>query len=236
MTEQQANIALLIDADNASPERFDDVLAMLAELGDVNTRRAYGNWEKPSLKGWKALTHRHAIEPRQQFDVTKGKSATDMCMTIDAMDMLYSGRVGGFGLMSSDSDFMPLALRLRQNGLPVYGFGEEKTPESFRQACTRFIFTDQLGKPEAPLDAPPPKVEGAEIDDTVLGAIAAAWKASKKDENGFARMSEVGSRVNAGSSFDIRSYGYSRISQLIAALPQFTSEKHDDGVWIKRVR
>ena len=143
MTEPTKNIALLIDADNASPDRFDDVLAILAELGTVNIRRAYGNWEKPSLKGWKALTHRYAIEPQQQFDVTKGKSATDMRLLIDAMDLLYRGRVDGFGLMSSDSDFMPLAMRLRQDGLPVYGFGGAKTPESFRQACTRFVFTDE---------------------------------------------------------------------------------------------
>jgi uncharacterized LabA/DUF88 family protein len=96
---------------------------VLAELGTVNVRRAYGNWEKPSLKGWREMTHRHAIEPQQQFDVTKGKSATDMKMIIDAMDLLYRGRVHGFGIMSSDSDFMPLAMRIRQDGLPVYGFG-----------------------------------------------------------------------------------------------------------------
>lgn len=235
MTDPTKNIALLIDADNASPEGFDDVLAILAELGTVNIRRAYANWEKP-LKGWKVLMHRYAIEPQQQFDVTKGKSATDMRMIIDAMDLLASGRVGGFGLMSSDSDFGPIAMRLRQDGLPVYGFGEKKTPESFRQACTRFIFTDQLGAPEAPLAAPAAEETGGKIDDTLLNAIAAAWKASKKDENGFANLSEVGSRVNAGSSFDIRSYGYSRMSQLIAALPQFVSENRDNAMWVKRVR
>jgi len=133
------NIALLIDADNASPDSLDPVLTVLAELGTVNIRRAYGNWEKPGLKGWAKIVHLHAIEPQQQFDVTKGKSATDMKMLIDAMDLLYGGRVGGFGIMSSDSDFMPLAMRIRQDGLPVYGFGEAKTPLSFQNACTRFI-------------------------------------------------------------------------------------------------
>jgi hypothetical protein len=236
MTEAQANIALLIDADNASPDRFDDVLAILAELGLVNIRRAYGNWEKPSLKGWKELTHRHAIEPRQQFDVTKGKSATDMCMTIDAMDMLYSGRVAGFGLMSSDSDFMPLAMRLRQHGLPVYGFGEAKTPESFRQACTRFIFTDQLDAPELLPAAPAAEAPAPKVTDDVLKAVAAAWKASKKDDRGFASLSEVGSRVGGASSFDLRNTNFSRMSQLIQALPQFVSENRDNVVWIKRVR
>src|SRR6478609_861820 len=144
-----ANIALLIDADNASPDTLDPVLTVLAELGTVNIRRAYGNWEKPALKGWAKIVHLHAIEPQQQFDVTKGKSATDMKMLIDAMDLLYGGRVGGFGIMSSDSDFMPLAMRIRQDGLPVYGFGEAKTPKSFQNACTRFIDVGALATAEA---------------------------------------------------------------------------------------
>src|SRR3954462_13298899 len=136
---QTGNVALLIDADNASPDSLDAVLTVLAELGTVNIRRAYGNWQKPALKGWSAMVHRHAIEPQQQFDLTKGKSSTDMKMIIDAMDLLYRGHVDGFGLMSSDSDFMPLAMRIRQDGLPVYGFGTQKTPLPFQQACTRFF-------------------------------------------------------------------------------------------------
>src|SRR3954463_12288901 len=138
MAEEQVardrNIALLIDADNASPESLDPVLTVLVELGTVNIRRAYGNWQKPALKGWPEIAHLHAIEPQQQFDLTKGKSATDMKMIIDAMDLLYRGNVDGFGIMSSDSDFMPLAMRIRQDGLPVYGFGTERTAESFQQA------------------------------------------------------------------------------------------------------
>ena len=131
-SQPNRNVALLIDADNASPDTLDPVLTVLAELGTVNIRRAYGNWEKPGLRGWAKIVHLHAIEPQQQFDVTKGKSATDMKMLIDAMDLLYGGRVGGFGIMSSDSDFMPLAMRIRQDGLPVYGFGEAKTPSPSR--------------------------------------------------------------------------------------------------------
>jgi hypothetical protein len=236
VSDPTKNVALLIDADNASPDRFDDVLAILAELGAVNVRRAYGNWEKENLKGWKGLMHRFAIEPQQQFDVTKGKSATDMRLTIDAMDLLYRGRIDGFGLMSSDSDFMPLAMRLRQDGLPVYGFGTAKTPDSFVQACSRFIFTDQLSEPEAPLAAPIAKDGETSVDRALLTALAAAWNASKKDDRGFANLSEVGSRLNAGASFDIRSYGYSRMSQLISALPQFETENRETTVWIKRVR
>ena len=126
--EAEGNIALLIDADNASPEHLDEVLLVLGELGTINIRRAYGNWAKASLKSWGLLTGLHSIVPMQQFDVVKGKSATDMRMTIDAMDLLYRGNVDGVGIMSSDSDFLPLAQRIREDGLPVYGFGTAKTP------------------------------------------------------------------------------------------------------------
>src|SRR5438132_1450232 len=165
---QAGNIALLIDADNASPDTLDPVLTVLAELGTVNIRRAYGNWEKPALKGWAKIVHLHAIEPQQQFDVTKGKSATDMKMLIDAMDLLYGGRVGGFGIMSSDSDFMPLAMRIRQDGLPVYGFGGSKTPLSFQNACTRFIDVGALSRtadaePEPATEPQPGPVVEAEL-------------------------------------------------------------------------
>src|ERR671920_64137 len=113
--EQESNIALLIDADNGSPEHLDEVLLVLGELGTINISRAYGNWAKASLKGWGQLTGLHSIIPMQQFDVVKGKSATDMRMTIDAMDLLYRGNVDGFGIMSSDSDFLPLAQRIRED-------------------------------------------------------------------------------------------------------------------------
>lgn len=148
------NVALLIDADNAGAAYLDSVLTVLAEFGTVNVRRAYGNWEKPGLKSWKALLMRHGIEPFQQFDITKGKNATDMRMTIDAMDLLLRGRITGFGIMSSDSDFMPLAMRIRQEGIPVYGFGTMRTPEAFRRACTRFI--DVAALPSAPAETAAP--------------------------------------------------------------------------------
>ena len=153
LEEREDNIALLIDADNASPEHLDEVLLVLGELGAINVRRAYGNWAKASLKGWGELTGLHSIVPMQQFDVVKGKSSTDMRMTIDAMDLLYRGHVDGFGIMSSDSDFLPLAQRIREDGLPVYGFGTTKTPTSFQQACTRFFDVAALAASIPP--APP---------------------------------------------------------------------------------
>ena len=138
------NIALLIDADNVDPNGIDAVLTVLAELGQVNIRRAYGNWAKDALKRWGDITNRYGIRPHQQFDLTRGKNATDMAMTIDAIDLLYQGKVDGFGIMSSDSDFTPLVSRLRQDGLPVYCFGDSKTPEALRTACTRFIEVAKL--------------------------------------------------------------------------------------------
>ena len=226
------NIALLIDADNASPDTLDSVLTVLAELGTVNVRRVYGNWNKSALKGWAEMAHRHALDPQQQFDVTKGKSATDMKMTIDAMDLLARGNIEGFGIMSSDSDFMPLAMRIRQEGLPVYGFGTAKTPESFRQACSRFIDVSALSGDRQ--NAPP---EGKPVfDEQLANLIGDAIRASKRDERGFASLSEVGQRASARSSFDARSYGYSRLSELIEALPNFMTEKREGAVYVKRVR
>ena len=236
---QTGNIALLIDADNASPETLDAVLTVLAELGTVNIRRAYGNWSKAGLKGWAGMTHRHAIEPHQQFDITRGKNATDMKMTIDAMDLLFGGRVDGFGIMSSDSDFMPLAMRIRQDGLPVYGFGTARTPDGFRQACSRFIDVSALEKEDLEEDGPedrsPPKKRA--IDEDLIKLLGAAFRASKRDDKGWASLSEVGQRAGNRSSFDARSYGFSSLAELIDAIPNFSTMRREDGrVFVKRVR
>jgi hypothetical protein len=231
------NVALLIDADNASPDTLDPVLTVLAELGTVNIRRAYGNWEKPALKGWAKIVHLHAIEPQQQFDVTKGKSATDMKMLIDAMDLLYGGRVGGFGIMSSDSDFMPLAMRIRQDGLPVYGFGGAKTPLSFQNACTRFIDVNALRAANAEPSADAAPAAARTVDDELVKILGDAWKSSKRDEYGFASLREVGKLAGNRSSFDARSYGYASLSDLIQAIPNFQVDRGKDGEMIvRRVR
>jgi hypothetical protein len=231
------NVALLIDADNASPDTLDPVLTVLAELGTVNIRRAYGNWEKPGLKGWAKIVHLHAIEPHQQFDVTKGKSATDMKMVIDAMDLIYGGRVGGFGIMSSDSDFMPLAVRIKQDGLPVFGFGTAKTPESFREACTRFIDVGALRAANADTPAEAGPAAARTVDDELVKILGDAWKSSKRDEYGFASLREVGKLAGNRSSFDARSYGYASLSDLIQAIPNFQVDRGKDGETIvRRVR
>lgn len=256
------NVALLIDADNASAAHFDSVMTVLAELGTVNIRRAYGNWSKTTLKTWAALSVAQAIEPQQQFDLTKGKNATDMKMTIDAMDLMASGRVDGFGLMSSDSDFTPLVTRIRQQGIPVYGFGSANTPEGFRRACTRFIDVAALkpaavpaAKAKAPAravaaeaaaaapaaeqkaDAATPAAMAKAVDAEVVSLLIDAYDEAKRDERGFVALGPVGQRVGNRSSFDVRNYGFKRLSDLVAAIPNFITEVREGGqTWIKRVK
>jgi uncharacterized protein (TIGR00288 family) len=232
--DHELNIALLIDADNASPDHLDEVLLVLGELGTINIRRAYGNWQKPALKNWGTLTGKHSIIPVQQFDVVKGKSATDMRMVIDAMDLLYRGHVDGFGIMSSDSDFLPLAQRIREDGLPVYGFGTAKTPQSFQQACTRFFDVAALANDEAGATGSDPCKP---IDKELLDVLGAAFKASKRDEDGYASLSELGQRAKAVSSFAVRNYGFTRLSELIRAVPNFEVKTGEDGrLAVKRLR
>jgi len=236
--EREDNIALLIDADNASPEHLDEVLLVLGELGAINVRRAYGNWAKTSLKGWGNLTGIHSIVPMQQFDVAKGKSATDMRMTIDAMDLLYRGHVDGFGIMSSDSDFLPLAQRIREEGLPVYGFGTTKTPLGFRQACTRFFDVAALHLPHEPAAPGDSSAEAAGgVDAELIDLLGQAYKASKRDDEGYASLSELGQRATAVSSFAARNYGFTRLSDLIRSIPNFEVKTNPDGsLLVKRLR
>ncbi|WP_375426780.1 NYN domain-containing protein [uncultured Sphingomonas sp.] len=265
-TRPVANVALLIDADNAQPSAIDPVLTVLAELGTVNVRRAYGNWSKPGLKGWRDVSLRYAIEPQQQFDLTKGKNATDMKMTIDAMDLAFRGRISAFGIMSSDSDFMPLATRLRQDGLEVYGFGSSRAPAAFRAACTRFIDVGAItvDEPELPVqptgdqpaarapapadldaepssifDALPPAIrsgKGAKVDPALLKLLIDAYDSVKKDAKGFANLSVMGQLAGNRSSFDARNYGFKRLSDLIESVPDFQVDRRENALWVKRVR
>jgi uncharacterized protein (TIGR00288 family) len=233
------NIALLIDADNASHAGIDPVLTVLAELGQVNIRRAYGNWAKSALVKWDKITHRYGLQPMQQFDLTKGKNATDIAMTIDAIDLLYAGKVDGFGIMSSDSDFTPLVTRLRQDGLIVYGFGSDKAPEPFKTACTRFIDVDQLIRTSSQDDGGKASGGGSQkIEAELIELLGAAWKAANRDEDGFARLQEVGQIAGNRSSFDVRNHGFKRLSDLMqAAGDHFKLERRDGNqLYVKRLR
>ncbi len=252
MNQHNDNIALLIDSDNASHNGLDPVLTALAELGTVNIRRAYGNWTKSALKGWEKILHKYGVEPQQQFDMTKGKNATDMKMTIDAMDLLFRGNVTGFGIMSSDSDFMPLAMRIRQDGLPVYGFGSAKTPEAFKQACTRFIDVDALIKADqrnragtksgvkTAASTETAKDSGdsnGKVDEELLNLLIDAYQATKRDAEGYASLSEVGKIAGNRSSFDVRNYGFSRLSEMFESVANFQTKRDGNGqLFVKRLR
>ncbi|MBX7457396.1 NYN domain-containing protein [Qipengyuania sp. 1NDH17] len=234
------NIALLIDADNTTPRGIDPVLTVMAELGQVNIKRAYGNFTKKNLQGWDKYSHKFGILPYQQFDMTTGKNATDMAMTIDAIDLLYQGKVDGFGIMSSDSDFTPLATRLRQDGLIVYGFGSKnKTPDAFKSACTRFIDIDALiagASDEATPSKATGKAEKSSIDEELVDLLGTAWKAANRDEDGYAQMGEVGSLAGNRSSFDVRNYGFKRLSDLFHSLDQFDVKRRENTLYVKRLR
>lgn len=235
------NIALLIDADNTTPQGIDPVLTVMAELGQVNIRRAYGNFAKDNLARWDQITNKFGIRPQQQFDVSKGKNATDMAMTIDAIDLLYQGKVDGFGIMTSDSDFTPLVTRLRQDGIVVYGFGEKKTPEAFKSVCTRFIdiqklienyAADRSGERKSAR-----KESGGAVDEDLMELITAAYSEAKRDEKGFTRLSQLGQIAGNRSSFDVRNYGFKSLNDLFDTLENFKVERRDDNqIYVKRLR
>ena len=240
MTEDKLNnIALLIDADNTTPAGIDPVLTVLAELGQVNIRRAYGNFSKPALARWSKITGTYGIRPQQQFDLTKGKNATDMAMTIDAIDLLYQGKVDGFGIMSSDSDFTPLVTRLRQDGLIVYGFGSsQRTPDAFKTACTRFIDIDALIAGESSDNGmrADKSAHSTRIDEELVELLGKAWKAAKRDDEGYARLGEVGQIAGNRSSFDVRNYGFKRLIDLIREIDQFDVAMRGGQPFVKRLR
>ncbi len=144
--DRKPRIAVLIDADNASADKIELILGELEAVGDTSIRRAYGNWTKPGLKSWAAVLHENAIRPMQQYDYSSGKNASDMAMVIDAMALLYTDRPDAFAIVSSDADFTPLVMHLREKGVAVYGFGEQKTPEPFKTACSRFVVLSRAPK------------------------------------------------------------------------------------------
>src|SRR5687768_877285 len=202
-------LAVLIDAENAQASVIGDLLREVARYGTATIKRAYGDWTTPNLNSWKEVFHSLAIQPMQQFRYTLGKNATDSALIIDAMDLLHGGRVDGFCLVSSDSDFTRLATRVREAGLSVYGFGEKKTPRAFVAACDKFIYSEILRAPvakPAPIEAPQEPLKPL-----LVAAIAGAAK-----EDGWAPLSNVGSLVAKNNpSFDPRNYGCEKLGELV---------------------
>ncbi|MFC7377095.1 NYN domain-containing protein [Brevundimonas sp. GCM10030266] len=222
-------LAVLIDAENASSRIAEALFTEIATLGEASARRIYGDFASPQLAGWTRVLARFAIQPQQNFANTKGKNSGDIALVIDGMDLLHSGRFDGFCLVSSDADFTRLASRIREEGMDVYGFGEQKTPESFRQACTRFIYTENLtARAEAedvaePAEAKAPRaVAGRGKPAEAARLIASVIADMDEDGDGWVAVGGIGSRLrNAYPDFDQRSYGHTKLSDLIRATGRF---------------
>jgi len=220
-------LAVLIDADNAQASIIKELLAEVSTYGTASVKRAYGDWTTPNLKGWKEVLHLMAIQPIQQFAYTVGKNSTDASLIIDAMDLLHSGKLDGFCLVSSDSDFTRLATRIREAGLNVYGFGEKKTPAAFLAACDKFIYTEIL-RPAVPAQQECKQAKASQpatpvnLDTETKEIVEKAVIATARDD-GFAPLSAVGSLILKNSpAFDSRSYGCQKLSELVRRLPFLT--------------
>jgi uncharacterized LabA/DUF88 family protein len=238
-TENTARLAVLIDADNAQASITEGLLAEVAKYGTAHVKRAYGDWTATNLRGWKDQLLAQSIQPIQQFAYTTGKNATDSAMVIDAMDLLYSGKLDGFCIVSSDSDFTRLAARLRESGMTVYGFGERKTPKPFVAACDKFLYIENLrfadedaasdvpgAKSAKPKPATAAQLKGnTELVNLLRNAVEGA-----SDDDGWAPLSSVGNIItNQRPDFDSRSYGYGKLSDLIKATTLFEVERRSPG-------
>lgn len=222
-------LAVLIDADNTSAKIVDGLFEEIAKLGEASVRRIYGDFASPRSKGWTDVLARHAIIPQQQFAYTTGKNASDITLVIDAMDLLHGGRLDGFCLVSSDSDFTRLAARIREQGVDVFGFGEHKTPESFRQACRRFVYTENLlaGVSNSQDAAPAPKpLQPASAATPIIKRIVTQIDS----EDGWVALGQVGTQLaNLVSDFDPRTYGCRKLSDLVRKTDAFEIEEQKGG-------
>ena len=257
--ERDLRLAVLIDADNAPRSALGDVMAEVAVYGTPTLKRIYGDWTTPNLASWKPLLLENAITPVQQYGYTTGKNSTDSAMIIDAMDILYTGQVDGFVLVSSDSDFTRLAIRLREAGKKVYGMGEKKTPNPFIVACDKFVYIEVIRsaaqqeraeeaareEPKEPpkparraarkkgAEAAPPPAPEAEPPSRVPKEIITLLADSVEmlaDEDGYAPLGEVANLlVRKKRDFDPRNFGFSKLSKLVKALPRFEVDVRQGG-------
>ena len=219
-------LAVLIDADNTSAKIADRLFEEIAQLGEASVRRIYGDFTRTALRGWTDILAKHAIIAHQQFAYVTGKNASDIALVIDAMDLMHSGRFDGFCLVSSDSDFTRLAARIREQGLDVFGFGERKTPESFRQACRRFIYTENLlmSAPAGAIVAP------QKVDQTPNDAVPLLRTAigQMDSEDGWVGLGALGNRLaNLAPDFDPRTYGVAKLSDLVRKTGAFELDQSE---------
>ncbi len=244
--EKESKIALLIDCDNVSHKAIDGVLNELSKYGIVNIRKAYGNWKSPLLQGWEEKLHPFTVTPIQQFAYTTGKNATDAAMIIDAMDLLYSHELDGFALMTSDSDFTPLVMRILTSGLKVYGFGEKKTPLPFIKACSQFIFIEKLIEVDA-LEQEKSEINLSDskrlsrnelrMDAWLVKLLRTAVDQTVEDD-GWSHLGQVGQYISNNTSFSPVNYGYKKLSEIIRVSDLFKVEmrKNNSVMYIKDVR
>ena len=195
IAERQLRIALLIDADNAPAEKIDEILTELSTLGEINVRRAYGNWTKSGLVGWQNRLLEFAILPMQQFDYSKHKNATDMAMTVDAMELLYNDKPDAFGIVSSDADFTPLVMHLRSKGAAVYGFGAQQTPKPFVNACSRFLYLESLMSEDEVIAATEAAAAAPQVEKTSTATTTTTAAAPAQPAPATERLRVSGSRL-----------------------------------------
>ena len=228
MTKKEDHIALFIDCDNISHRSIEGIINELSKYGIVNIRQAYGNWTKDNLKNWEDKLLEFAIKPIQQFDYSKNKNATDILMTIDAIDLLHTKDIDAFAFATSDSDFTPVVMRVQAEGIKVFGFGEKKTPKPFMAACSQFIFTEKLMATsnkhvdEEDLSAAPVRKSGKEMrQDTWLVNVLRNAVDHTMDEYGWANLADIGTYINNSTSFSPINYGYKKLSNLIKEIDLF---------------
>lgn len=229
------NLAVLIDGDNIPSAYVKEMMEEIAKYGNPTIKRIYGDWTKPQLSKWKNVLLENAINPIQQYGYTQGKNATDSAMIIDAMDILYSNKVQGFCLVSSDSDFTKLATRLRESGLNVIGIGEKKTPEPFIVACDRFIYIEILGshpkqqETETNVDSKDTKKQNVDkITPKVLNLISSTIS-DVADEDGWAFLGDVGGLLQKKQpNFDSRNYGFQKLTPMISSISNFEVESREN--------
>jgi uncharacterized protein (TIGR00288 family) len=229
MDELKQKIALFIDADNAPASKFEDVLSEVANYGVVTIRKAYGNWKSPTLKAWEDLLHEYAIQPIQQYDLTKGKNASDIALVIDAMDVMYTKQIDVMCFVSSDCDFTPMVTRALAEGKVVLGFGERKTPSAFVNACSKFLFLDQ----EKEVTKTTVKPKNIKSDSKLINLLRQAIEATE-DEDGWAMLGPVGSNISNKTSFDTRNYGFKNLSSLFKAIDLFELKRGTGNSFLVR--
>lgn len=223
-----SNLAVLIDGDNIPSAHVKEMMEEIAKYGNPTIKRIYGDWTKPNLTKWKNLLLENAITPIQQYAYTTGKNATDSAMIIDAMDILYSGKVTGFCLVSSDSDFTRLATRLREAGMQVIGIGEKKTPNPFIVACDKFVYIEILKKQTEKKDDDTKETEKSNVDKITRKEInlISATISDRSDEDGWAFLGDVGSLLQKKQpNFDSRNYGFDKLTPLIKSIGHFELEE-----------